>query len=220
VNVIFEVSGTLYPLDERAATVTGEDLRRKAAGQLGDEGVEGARDVADEIERVLSVRAPNQFQLARARADAVFYVLNVSVRPNESEPTRWPSTPLFARSTTSVCARPSRPGARAKWFVLTSAASSSPTSRESCASRVFTDEDRRKAAAHTNEIRRRRSEMVALAQVTQEIERRVAVAEARRVRKREKQRARRALLREQAPAVVSDQDRITIWLERGYGARV
>ena len=52
-NVVFDVSGKLYPLDEQAATVTGENLRRKAAGQLGDEGVEGARGVADEIERVL-----------------------------------------------------------------------------------------------------------------------------------------------------------------------
>jgi hypothetical protein len=85
VNVIFEVSGTLYPLDEQAATVTGEDLRRKAAGQLGDEGVEGARDVADEIERVLVGTSTEPIRLARERADAVFYVLNVSVRPNESE---------------------------------------------------------------------------------------------------------------------------------------
>jgi hypothetical protein len=85
VNVIFEVSGKLYPLDERAATVTGEDLRRKAAGQLGDEGVEGARDVADEIERVLVGTSSEPIQLARERADAVFYVLNVSVRPNEPD---------------------------------------------------------------------------------------------------------------------------------------
>jgi hypothetical protein len=85
VNVVFDVSGTLYPLDEQAATVTGESLRRKAAGQLGDEGVEGARDVADEIERVLVGMSSEPIQLARERADAVFYVLNVSVRPNDPE---------------------------------------------------------------------------------------------------------------------------------------
>jgi hypothetical protein len=85
VNVVFDVSGKLYPLDEQAATVTGENLRRKAAGQLGDEGVEGARDVADEIERVLVGTSSEPIQLARERADAVFYVLNVSVRPNNPE---------------------------------------------------------------------------------------------------------------------------------------
>jgi FMN phosphatase YigB (HAD superfamily) len=85
VNIVFDVSGTLYPLDEQAATVTGESLRRKAAGQLGDEGVEGARDIADEIERILVGTSSEPIQLARERADAVFYVLNVSVRPNNPE---------------------------------------------------------------------------------------------------------------------------------------
>jgi hypothetical protein len=85
VNVIFEVSGKLYPLNEQAATVTGENLRRKAAGQLGAEGVEGARDVADEIERVLVGTSSEPIQLARERADAVFYVLNISVLPNDPE---------------------------------------------------------------------------------------------------------------------------------------
>jgi hypothetical protein len=84
-NVVFDVSGKLYPLDEPAATLTGENLRRKAAGQLGDEGVEGARDVADEIERVLVGTSSEPIQLARERADAVFYVLNVSLRPNNPE---------------------------------------------------------------------------------------------------------------------------------------
>jgi hypothetical protein len=84
-NVVFDVSGKLYPLDEQAATATGENLRRKAAGQLGDEGVEGARDVADEIERVLVGTSSEPIRLARERADAVFYVLNVSVRPNNPE---------------------------------------------------------------------------------------------------------------------------------------
>lgn len=84
-NVVFDVSGKLYPLDEQAATLTGENLRRKAAGQLGDEGVEGARDVADEIERVLVGTSSEPIQLARERADAVFYVLNVSLRPNNPQ---------------------------------------------------------------------------------------------------------------------------------------
>ena len=85
VNVIFEVSGKLYPLNEPAATVTGENLRRKAAGQLGDEGVEGAREVADEIELVLVGTSSEPIRLARERADAVFYVLNVTDRPDDPE---------------------------------------------------------------------------------------------------------------------------------------
>ena len=84
-NVIFEVSGKLYPLNEPAATVTGENLRRKAAGQLGDEGVEGAREVADEIELVLVGTSSEPIRLARERADAVFYVLNVTDRPDDPE---------------------------------------------------------------------------------------------------------------------------------------
>jgi hypothetical protein len=68
---MFEVSDKLYPLNEPAATVTGENLRRKAAGQLGDEGVEGAREVADEIELVLVGTNSEPIRLARERADAV-----------------------------------------------------------------------------------------------------------------------------------------------------
>ena len=84
-NVIFEVSGKLYPLNEQDATVTGENLRRKAAGQLGDEGVEGAREVADEIERVLVGTSSEPIRLGRERADAVFFVLDVTDRPDDPE---------------------------------------------------------------------------------------------------------------------------------------
>ena len=84
-NVIFDVSGKLYPLDERTATVAGESLRRKAAGQLGAEGVEGAREVADAIESVLVETSTEPIRLARERAEAMFYVLNVSVRPNDPD---------------------------------------------------------------------------------------------------------------------------------------
>lgn len=83
VNVIFEVSDKLYPLNEQAATVAGENLRRKAAGQLGNEGVEGAREVADEIELVLVGTSSEPIQLGRERADAVFFVLNVTDRPGD-----------------------------------------------------------------------------------------------------------------------------------------
>jgi hypothetical protein len=91
---------------------------------------------------------------------------------------------------------------------------------------VFTDEDRRKAAAVTNQIRRDRAEILALELENQALEKRLAVVEARRQRKREYARARRERLRAEeaeatAPATeLSEQEKIAIWLERGYGARV
>jgi hypothetical protein len=48
VDVVFEVAGQPYPLDERAATLMAENLRVKAAHEPGAEGAEGARPVADE----------------------------------------------------------------------------------------------------------------------------------------------------------------------------
>jgi len=76
---------------------------------------------------------------------------------------------------------------------------------------VFTDEDRRKAAAITNEIRREKRELVAQLALKREIEDRLARREARRRRKREQARVRRAARQEA--------DRVRVWLERGYGAK-
>jgi hypothetical protein len=50
VEVVFEVAGQRYPLDQRAATLMAENLRVKAAHEPGAEGVAGARPVADAIE--------------------------------------------------------------------------------------------------------------------------------------------------------------------------
>ena len=76
---------------------------------------------------------------------------------------------------------------------------------------VFTDENRRKAAAVTNEIRRQKRDLAAQLWINQEMERMLAAREARRRRKREKQRARRAVRRQT--------EQVEAWLERGYGAR-
>jgi CRISPR/Cas system-associated endonuclease Cas1 len=76
---------------------------------------------------------------------------------------------------------------------------------------VFTDEERRKAAAVTNEIRRQKRDLAAQLWINQEMERMLAAREARRRRKREKQRARRAARRQA--------EQVEAWLERGYGAR-
>jgi hypothetical protein len=49
---------------------------------------------------------------------------------------------------------------------------------------------------------------------------RIARHEARRKRKREQARRRREAKREEEHAQISDEQRVQIWLERGYGARV
>jgi hypothetical protein len=76
---------------------------------------------------------------------------------------------------------------------------------------VFTDEDRRKAAAVTNQIRREMRELVELELLDREIKRRADAREARLQRKREKARRRREAIRQA--------QQVEIWLERGYGAR-
>jgi hypothetical protein len=63
---------------------------------------------------------------------------------------------------------------------------------------VFTDEDRRKAAAVTNQIRHERAEILALELENRVLERRLAVVEARRQRKREYARQRWERLRAEA----------------------
>jgi hypothetical protein len=50
VDVVFDVAGQRYPLDEQAATLMAENLRVKAAHEPGAEGTLGARAVADAIE--------------------------------------------------------------------------------------------------------------------------------------------------------------------------
>jgi hypothetical protein len=81
---------------------------------------------------------------------------------------------------------------------------------------VFTDEDRRKAAAVTNQIRREMRELVELELLNRELERRVARIEAKRERKREQARRRREARRAQDDATRAP-ERVDDWLERGYG---
>jgi hypothetical protein len=86
---------------------------------------------------------------------------------------------------------------------------------------VFTTEDRRKAAAVTNQIRRERAEIVALELENRLCEERLARIEARRSRKAAQARARRARIREQEShsAQAARPSYIDVWLQRGYGAR-
>jgi len=60
---------------------------------------------------------------------------------------------------------------------------------------VFTDEDRRKAAAVTNEIRREKRLLLEQMRLNEEIERMWAADVARRQRRREKRRARARIAR-------------------------
>lgn len=84
-EVLFEVTERVYPLRWPAATILGEDLRRRAAGQLGEHGVEGARTIADAIERVLVGESETRIVLAGDGAEAVFYALDVSLDPRDPD---------------------------------------------------------------------------------------------------------------------------------------
>jgi hypothetical protein len=72
---------------------------------------------------------------------------------------------------------------------------------------VLTTEDRRKAAAVTNEIRREKRLLLVQLELEREIDAELAKRDARRRRKREQARRRR------------EESRIQVWHERGYGAR-
>lgn len=78
-KVFFLVDETLYPVDERAATGLGEDLRRGATGDLGDQGYEAAAlTLADAIEDVLVGAADGPIELDDEQCDAVFYILDAA----------------------------------------------------------------------------------------------------------------------------------------------
>ena len=77
---------------------------------------------------------------------------------------------------------------------------------------VFTDEDRRKAAAVTNQIRREKREIPELELLNEDLARRKATREARLARKREQARRRREARRQT--------EKFELWIERGYGARI
>lgn len=76
VDVVLEVAGQPYPLDERVATLMAENLRVKAAHEPGAEGAVGARAVADAIELRLIEDTADPITLAGDEAEAVFYALN------------------------------------------------------------------------------------------------------------------------------------------------
>ena len=78
-EVFFEVAGELYALEEKPATTLAENLRLKAVGKLGTEGVEGARAMADLIEDVLVDRQHGPIQLEGEAAEAVFYSVKVPI---------------------------------------------------------------------------------------------------------------------------------------------
>jgi hypothetical protein len=77
VQVVFQVAGQRYPLDERSATLMAESLRVKAAHEPGAEGTAGARPVADAIELRLIEDTADPITLGGDEAEAVYYALNV-----------------------------------------------------------------------------------------------------------------------------------------------
>jgi hypothetical protein len=81
--VVFDVSKSLYSLRDQPATSLAENLRRTAAGQLGEYGVEGARAVADAIEQALVGATDDPIPLGGDEAEAVFYMLDVGFSPTD-----------------------------------------------------------------------------------------------------------------------------------------
>lgn len=77
---------------------------------------------------------------------------------------------------------------------------------------VFTDEDRRKAANVTNQIRREKRALFEQLRINQEMDLRLAKDAARRQRRAELQRRRREKL--------THDQKILVWIERGYGRRL
>ncbi len=86
-DVVFEVGEEQFTIAaEPQATIMGENLRRKAAGLLGDYGQEGARRLADAIEDVLVGRSSEPIRLeADDEIDAMFYMLDVSLDPRHPD---------------------------------------------------------------------------------------------------------------------------------------
>jgi hypothetical protein len=83
VQVVFEVAGQRYPLDERAATHMAEDLRVKAAHEPGAAGAIGARPLADAIELRLIEDTADPITLGGDAAEAVYYALSVPTGGSE-----------------------------------------------------------------------------------------------------------------------------------------
>ncbi len=73
-------------------------LRRKAAGQLGTEGVEGARALADAIEDVLVGRSDELIPVEGLALEAAYCVLDVSMHWGMSNPTAYPLDVVFFRA--------------------------------------------------------------------------------------------------------------------------
>ena len=97
-EVRFEVDWETLAIPERSATVLAENLRRKAAGQLGTEGVEGARALADMIEDVLVGRSEEPIPVEGLALEAAYCVLDVSMHWAMSNPTAYPQDVAFFRA--------------------------------------------------------------------------------------------------------------------------
>ena len=78
-EVVFLVDGGAYALDERRATILGEELRRAAAGQLGDHGHKTrALTVANDIENVLVGASDAPIDLKGDAPEAVFHYIDLA----------------------------------------------------------------------------------------------------------------------------------------------
>ncbi|MEJ7791826.1 MAG: hypothetical protein WKF65_07645 [Gaiellaceae bacterium] len=97
-EVLFGVGGETFAIPERSATVLAENLRRKAAGQLGTEGVEGALALADAIEDVLVGRSEEPIPVEGLVLEAAFCVLDVTMHWAMADPAKWPQDVALFRA--------------------------------------------------------------------------------------------------------------------------
>ncbi len=67
-----------------------DGVRRKAAGQLGNEGVEGARELADAIEDVLVGRSEEAIPVEGVTVEAAYHMLDVTMHWAMAEPSKCP----------------------------------------------------------------------------------------------------------------------------------
>jgi hypothetical protein len=85
-DVRLSIRGEIHTLTQREATITAEELRRKAAGQLGTEGVEGAAELADAIEARLTGERDDPITIDDDQAEALFYLLEVTLVQSIGDP--------------------------------------------------------------------------------------------------------------------------------------
>jgi hypothetical protein len=82
--VTFEVRGERFEMPDDYATITAEELRRRAAGHFGEtRGMAGSLELANEIELRLVGERDDPVALDDVRAISLFHYLNIVGKPGD-----------------------------------------------------------------------------------------------------------------------------------------